>query len=95
MAVRNEDVPLLVERDVGRPVELVPLDTGADRTGRGRRRTLLTRSKLGIGRYSGVRPRTIWTCPCGLNLTIVPAPSSTVQMLSCASTRTVCAKMNP
>jgi len=56
---------------------------------------LLTRSKLGIGRYSGVRPRTIWICPWGSNLTMVPDPSSTVQTLSCGSTRTVCAKTNP
>ena len=39
MAVRNKDIPLLVECDVGRPVELVPLDASADRTGRGGRRT--------------------------------------------------------
>ena len=31
--------PCLSKRDVGRPVELVPLDTSADRTGRGGRRT--------------------------------------------------------
>ena len=39
----------------------------------------------------GRRPRTIVMCPSGLNLVMVLVPSSTTQMLSCGSTRTLCA----
>jgi hypothetical protein len=39
VAIRDENIALLVECDVGRSVELVTLHTSADRTGRGGRRT--------------------------------------------------------
>src|SRR5688572_18023960 len=39
VAIRDENIALLVEGDVGRPVELVSLHAGADRTSRRGRRT--------------------------------------------------------
>ena len=44
---------------------------------------------------SGRRPITIVTRPAGLNLITMFVPSSTAQMLSCASTRTECANEKP
>ncbi len=44
---------------------------------------------------SGRRPSTIITRPSGLNLMTMFVPSSTTQMLSCASTRTWCANSMP
>ena len=44
---------------------------------------------------SGLRPSSISTFPSGLNLVTMFEPSSTVQMLSCASTRTECANSKP
>jgi hypothetical protein len=49
--------------------------------------------RLAIG--SSRRPIVINTLPSGLNLISMSVPSSTAQMLSCASTRTECAKAKP